>query len=95
MPPLSHAAAIQDFRPWLFSREAQGAALAEPLCKPSEFMTRTTGQRVRARRRAPRSKIGVSVKGTDPPDVHNLRGKTLREGTDPPDVHIREGTDPS
>ena len=51
MPPLSHAAAIRDIRSWLLKREAPGAALAEPLCKPSEFMIRTTGQRVRARTR--------------------------------------------
>ena len=51
MPPVFHATAGQGICKWLLMREAPRAALAEPFCKPSEFLPRTTGRHVRTRRR--------------------------------------------
>ena len=47
MPPVFHATAEQGICKWLLMREAPREALAEPFCKPSEFLPRTTYRRNR------------------------------------------------
>ena len=47
-PSVFHATAEQGICKWLLMREAPREALAEPFCKPSEFLPRTTGRHVRA-----------------------------------------------
>ena len=61
MPPVFHATAGQGICKWLLMREAPRAALAEPFCKPSEFLTRTAAPCGVAPNGHPHSKIGVSV----------------------------------